>query len=610
MPKFDPLGFLPNEIFEKFSINNFSILRDSLFLRNIKYNDIEILKLISFLVRDKNWNNYTPDIIKTTSYNKNNTLHFEFDLKYGDTEELEVKILISIGDNSLKLMASGKFLTDFWTNRIGFNLLLPLEGVVGQEVKVTKSDNTVEKIKFPLNIKPDQPMIKFNNLSYDMFNSINLNIQFKGIHFEMEDQRNWGDASYKIYSGSLLDPFPYKENQGSLFHQEIEIKIKEQNNTVAVDRNHNALPVNLKEEYEMPKLGIKINNASDLNDHINADFIYHLVDFEKKNLQKQDFFNQPIYLIALIKHSKKITDIMDDISEYIALNEIKLDRLLICPKIYLNSFQPAGEWPVVPNLGEYYREAKIHFPNTKIISGMVTNFTELNRKRPDGSYDGINFSFTPIVHDASDYGVLDTPNSLKYILNTIQNFSKDTPMHIGPITLGMHYNPYGESLADNPNTNRLEMAEIDYRHDSLISLTWSIAVFSEIISKNTKYITFASLKGLHGIMTNENQKRPLFYLYEVLQYFNDAKIFKINKINSIFGVKLLKDSEVYYLLANTSSSNEEYILENNVVKRQSYLNKHNFHQLNNENYSLLNLKETSNGLFFEPYEIKLIQLNL
>ena len=94
MPKFDSLGFLPNEIFEKFSINNFSILRDSLFLRNIKYNDIEILKLISFLVRDKNWNNYTPEIIKTTSYNRNNTLHFEFDLKYGDTEELEVKILI------------------------------------------------------------------------------------------------------------------------------------------------------------------------------------------------------------------------------------------------------------------------------------------------------------------------------------------------------------------------------------------------------------------------------------------------------------------------------------------------------------------------------------
>ncbi len=53
MHNFDSLGYLKNEIFEKFSINNFSLLRDNLFLRNIKYNNIEILKLISFLVRDK-----------------------------------------------------------------------------------------------------------------------------------------------------------------------------------------------------------------------------------------------------------------------------------------------------------------------------------------------------------------------------------------------------------------------------------------------------------------------------------------------------------------------------------------------------------------------------
>ena len=42
-----------------------------------------------------------------------------------------------------------------------------------------------------------------------MNNIIKLNFKFEGIKFEMEDQRNWGDASYKIYSGSLLDPFPY-----------------------------------------------------------------------------------------------------------------------------------------------------------------------------------------------------------------------------------------------------------------------------------------------------------------------------------------------------------------------------------------------------------------
>ena len=59
MFKFSHLGFQSNETFETFENNNFSILQDNLFLRNIKYKNIEILKLISFLVRDKNWNNYS-----------------------------------------------------------------------------------------------------------------------------------------------------------------------------------------------------------------------------------------------------------------------------------------------------------------------------------------------------------------------------------------------------------------------------------------------------------------------------------------------------------------------------------------------------------------------
>ena len=81
-------------------------------------------------------------------------------------------------------------------------------------------------------------------------------------------------------------------------------------------------------------------------------------------------------------------------------------------------------------------------------------------------------------------------------------------------------------------------------------------------------------------------------------------------IRDRFGVRLLKNSETYYFLANTSSVKQEYILENYAVIKQSHLNKNNFHQLNNEDYSLLNLEESSNGLFFEPYEIKLVQVNL
>ena len=609
MHNFDSLGYLKNEIFEKFAINNFSLLRDNLFLRNIKYNNIEILKLISFLVRDKNWNNYSPEIIKTSSYKKDKKLHFEFDLKYGEVEQLEVKLLLLISSNSVKLIANGKFLTDFWTNRIGFNLLLPLDGVVNQQVIVSKSDHTTETIKYPLIIQPDQPMAKFNNLSYEMFNAIALNIRFDGIHFEMEDQRNWGDASYKIYSGSLLDPFPYKENKNSAFHQEVEITVREKNNSLEFIPNQNILPVSIKEEYTMPKIGIKIHNETDGSELVNVDFLYHLVDFESNTESKPNLNHLPIYLVALIDHTKKVDRIIEEIKDYIIINKINVDKLLICPKIYLNSFQPAGDWPSVPKLGDYYKEAKTQLPDIQIFSGMVTNFTELNRKKPDGEFDGINFSFTPIVHDASDYGVLDTPNSIKFILHSINNFTKDTPIHIGPMTLGMHFNPYGEKLATNIDKVRLEMTDLDPRHDSLISLNWTIAVFAETLSKNTKFITIASLKGIHGILTENNQKRPLFYLYEVLLYFKNAKIYKIKKINSISGVKLVKEEKMYYLLTNNSSNQTSYILENETVLQQSYLNKNNFEQVNKSQFSFLNFEDSTKTLSFEPNEIKLIQVS-
>ena len=164
MSKFDVIGFLPEEKFEKFENDNFSVLRDNLFLRNIKYQNIEILKLLSFLVRDKNWNNYQPSIISMRLYKKNNDLNFEFNLTFGDREKFQVKNNLIIGSNSLKLISSGDFLTNFWTNRIGFNLLLPLEGLVGQAVKITKNNNSIENSAFPILIKPDQPIVKFNQL--------------------------------------------------------------------------------------------------------------------------------------------------------------------------------------------------------------------------------------------------------------------------------------------------------------------------------------------------------------------------------------------------------------------------------------------------------------
>ena len=51
---------------------------------------------------------------------------------------------------------------------------------------------------------------------------------------------------------------------------------------------------------------------------------------------------------------------------------------------------------------------------------------KINRKRPKMFYDLVSFSFTPIVHDSSDFGVLNTPETIPYILKTLKNSEKFT----------------------------------------------------------------------------------------------------------------------------------------------------------------------------------------
>src|SRR5437899_13101899 len=47
----------------------------------------------------------------------------------------------------------------------------------------------------------------------------------EGSKFEMEDHRNWMDASYKTYVCSLLDPWPYSLEKGKRFTQSVTLTV-------------------------------------------------------------------------------------------------------------------------------------------------------------------------------------------------------------------------------------------------------------------------------------------------------------------------------------------------------------------------------------------------
>ena len=69
-------------------------------------------------------------------------------------------------------------------------------------------------------ISPHQPAMDIESLAWT-HDGVATRVAFAGEVFEMEDQRNWTDASYKTYSTPLSRPFPVVIPEGGVIEQSI-----------------------------------------------------------------------------------------------------------------------------------------------------------------------------------------------------------------------------------------------------------------------------------------------------------------------------------------------------------------------------------------------------
>src|SRR5699024_8343331 len=106
---------------------------------------------------------------------------------------------------------------DLATNRTGLVVLHPPD-LAGAEAQVTHPGGDTQQSAFPVSISPHQPMRDIRGLQWASGGS-GVQVWFEGDVFEMEDQRNWSDASYKTYSRPLELPFPYQLRAGERVHQ-------------------------------------------------------------------------------------------------------------------------------------------------------------------------------------------------------------------------------------------------------------------------------------------------------------------------------------------------------------------------------------------------------
>ena len=112
----------------------------------------------------------------------------------------------------------------FKSNRTGICVLHP-RSHQGLKCEVEHNHGECEQIAFPKAIKPDQPFKDVKAISLDVAPGVHVRTEFIGEVFESEDQRNYGDASYKTYSRPQEWQKPFDIKSGDKVHQRVKVII-------------------------------------------------------------------------------------------------------------------------------------------------------------------------------------------------------------------------------------------------------------------------------------------------------------------------------------------------------------------------------------------------
>ncbi len=477
-------------------------------LRHITYNGVEMIRGIAFLVRDRDWGTLAPrttELLRETGERFVLQLRMEY-LSVG--AKLDVTVCIAADGQGLKVSATGAVDGPFETNRTGFTVLHPA-GVSGCPVSVSHSDGTSETAVFPVLIDPWQPFMDIVALEHDR-DGLRVCCTLSGDTFEMEDQRQWGDASYKTYNRPLALPWPYSLTAGEPLEQSVQLTW-EPVETQSVQSP--AMPSNVVFPETALVLSAQdalrlVENPTDIAEVAPQRLLCHIdcalgdgegqiAAFAKlQSVQPDLTFDAE--LICVFAPSVRAELVR--LHRAMEVSGFRPDSVLVCPSVDRQSTPPGSDWPDCPPLEEIHAAAAAVFHGYTRGGGMVSFFPELNRKRPP--LDHLNFvshGLCPIVHAADDVSVMETLDTISHITRSARDIIGDRDYRIGPATIAMRQNPYGNRTIPNPNRDRICMADDDPRHGAQFGAAYVIGLAAALASAGITVWTPAAVYGPRGL---------------------------------------------------------------------------------------------------------------
>ncbi|HEX9451639.1 MAG TPA: hypothetical protein VF934_09530 [Burkholderiales bacterium] len=501
-------------------------------LRYLRVNGVEVLRAIGFLIRDRNWGTATPAIshLKIDQRADGFSVSFHADI-HVDNQQLAYDATIAgTKDGNLEFTGTALPKTDFLTARTGFVVLHPLKGVAGFPVDIEHVDGRKVKGKFPELVNPIQPVLDIRSLTHEVLPGLKATVLMQGDTFEMEDHRNWTDASFKTYVRPLSRPWPYTLKAGEAVKQSIKVTLSGpvpgggktaagkgiEIRLGAVSRD-SLQPVGLgmpaeEIEHAIAQLGLlKLAAPRFLICHFDPRSKHGLKELYGYRVLSEET-GAEVALEVVVESVDQFRQELMRLADMVRQSGLKLSSVAVVPAGDLKSVLPGGPRPPAPRLEDLYAAAREAFPGIRLGGGMFSFFTELNRKHPPAKLlDFVVNTTCPIVHAADDRSVMETLAALPYQVATARSFIGKTAHDIGPSGIGCRDNPHGATWTLNPDNLRVCLTKLEPRQRGLFAAAWTLGYIATLARTGVQGIAVGATTGPLGIIYRKAEHKQPWY---------------------------------------------------------------------------------------------------
>lgn len=485
---------------------------ETAFLRHIRLGDHEVLRAVYAAIRDHNWATVLPRIVMRKQEVGEKAFALEFDAvcQNGAVDYRWSGTVTGDANGTIRFAFSGESLSDFQRNRIGICILHPIAECSGKSVTVLHTDGTTEQGTFPKEISPHQPFFDIQSLSYEVVNTgIVAKIDVEGDVFEMEDQRNWSDASFKTYCTPQARPKPHPVKKGDRVEQTVTLSLGGKVRPI--------LPVNVGRSpqlsiattpvFSLPPIGLC---AASHQRPLSAREIERLKVLRLAHLRVDLNLSDTGYPALLERVANEATQIGAGL--HLALGfgadvEAQATALLA----HLQRLKPRVlQWIVLHDAQNPTNEATVqrargilqsYAPNVLFAAGTRDFFTEINRDRPPtGSASSVCYSNNPQVHAFDELTMIENLAGQGYNVETARTFTA-RPVVVSPITLRIRGN--GGAPTEKPGLAELP-GDVDARQLSLFGAGWTIGSIARLATTGFVHsLTYFETTGWRGVMETE-----------------------------------------------------------------------------------------------------------